>query len=591
MPGRPALALLALALVACGGEDPPEAPLPEPPEHTPRWAFEPWISKDISDRADTIAFVEGFRSRDIPVGAVVLDSPWDSHYTTFLPNPTRYPDFGGLVDMLHAMDIRVILWTTQMVNRMSFDLEAGGDTYRGPAENFVQGVACGFFAEEGQTFSWWKGQGAGVDFFDPRARAWWHGYQNRVLDLGIDGWKLDFGESYMEEVDPLTTDDGEVSLQAYSEAYYRDFLAYGVSRRGRDFTTMVRGWDRSYDRVTRFFARPEHAPVVWAGDNRRDWVGLEDALETMLRSAAAGYVVVGSDIGGYLDRDDLALTTEVPFNGEAFDRWVPVGAMNPFMQLHGRANLAPWTVPERVEETVAIYRYWSHLHHAMVPFWYSLAEARHASPALDSTMTPIGTETEWDDDYRYTIGDAFLVAPLVAPGGIRDVALPAGASWYDWWAPEAAPLEGGEVLMDVETATIGRVPLYVRSGAIIPMDVENDVVGVGRAEAAGHRTLLVFPDEVPSSFTIHEVAGPVRVEAERSAVGARVTWDTSALPVLLRVRAEGPVTGVQKDGAALTSGPAWSELTGDRATYWVEGSYVWIRVPASAGPTELVIAE
>ena len=38
--------------------------------HTPRWAFRPWISKDISDTADTYAFVDGFRDRDIPVGTV-----------------------------------------------------------------------------------------------------------------------------------------------------------------------------------------------------------------------------------------------------------------------------------------------------------------------------------------------------------------------------------------------------------------------------------------------------------------------------------------------------------------------------------------
>ena len=58
------------------------------------------------------------------------------------------------------------------------------------------------------------------------------------------------------------------TLQQYSEAYYRDFLRYGVSKRGSEFVTMVRGYDVSYDIPARFYARPEHAPVVWLGDNQ-----------------------------------------------------------------------------------------------------------------------------------------------------------------------------------------------------------------------------------------------------------------------------------------------------------------------------------
>src|SRR5690606_32933023 len=142
-----------------------EAPLPEPPRHTPRWAFEPWISKDISDREDTFAFVEGFRERDIPVGVVVLDSPWDSQYTTFRPSEARYGDFESLVDTLHDDGIRVVLWTTAFVNQRSFDVEIGGDEYRGPAPNYHEGLACGFFVNDGALYTWWKGRGASIDFF------------------------------------------------------------------------------------------------------------------------------------------------------------------------------------------------------------------------------------------------------------------------------------------------------------------------------------------------------------------------------------------------------------------------------------------
>lgn len=582
----PAIAALALVAACSSGEATPDEP-ETPRIHTPRWAFEPWISKDISDRADTEAFVAGFESRDIPVGVLVIDSPWDVNYTQFEPNPSRYPAFSEMVSDLRGRGVRTVLWVTQMVNEDSFDLEEGGDEYRGPATTFLSGRRQGFLINEAKTYFWWKGTGSGVDFFNPNAMDWWHAMQDDLLDMGVAGWKLDFGDSYIED-EVIRTAAGEVSHQAYSEAYYRDFWEYGAKRLGTDeFVTMVRAYDESYHLEGRFFARPEHAPVVWAGDNRRDWVGLDDALDHMLRSAAAGYQVVGSDIGGYLDRDDQDLTDLVPADIDVFNRWTAIGAMTPFMQLHGRANLTPWTVETRAEETVRNYRYWSWLHTALIPLFYSLAEEAYAGgPNL---MRPIGEPADWPGDYRFQIGDAFLVVPVLDETGVRDVMLPSGARWYDWWDPAGAPLDGGQVLADVATPDIGRVPLYVREGAIVPMDVENDVFGIGRAEARGHRTVLVWAAEETSRFTLHEDSGVVELEASRTADAHRVTWDRAYLPMLVRLRTQGAVSGVTVNGATVAETGAWPALSADTAAWWSEGAYVWVRLPAGDDATELLV--
>src|SRR6185503_19376507 len=242
-------------------------------------------------------------------------------------------------------------------------LEPGGDAYSGPSPNFEEGERCGFFVQEAETFSWWKGKGAALDFFDPYAAAWWHKQQDPLFAIGVDGSKVDFAEQYIP-LAAIQTEAGQKDKQEYSEEYYRDFFAYGVKRRGReDFVTMVRPYDRSYKFPGRFYAKKEHAPVAWVGDNRRDFIGLADALDHLFRSAAAGYAVVGSDIGGYLDRDDKNLTgPTIPFDTLVFARWTALGAMTAFMQLHGRANITPWTVPDHVDETVALYRYWATLH-------------------------------------------------------------------------------------------------------------------------------------------------------------------------------------------------------------------------------------
>ena len=190
----------------------------------PRWAFEPWISKDISSTDDTYAFVAGFRARDIPVGVVVLDSPWETHYNTFIPHPVRYHDFPKLSADLHKDGVRLVMWITSLVNTSGLDLETGGDKYIGPAPNYEEGARCGFYLDRGTQYVWWKGAGSAVDLFNPRAAAWWHRQQDGVLPY-IDGWKLDFGESYIPS-DPVDTAIGERPLQEYSELYYRDFLAY-----------------------------------------------------------------------------------------------------------------------------------------------------------------------------------------------------------------------------------------------------------------------------------------------------------------------------------------------------------------------------
>jgi alpha-glucosidase (family GH31 glycosyl hydrolase) len=580
--------IVVFVLAGCGD---PELPLDttcryaepidsaEPaPITTPRWAFEPWISKDISSTDDTYDFVAGFQARDIPVGVVVLDSPWETHYNTFIPHPERYHDFDALLGDLRDDGIRVVLWITQMVNSQSFDLEEGGDSYLGSSPNFEQGLDCGFYVNGGETYGWWKGKGAGVDFFHPEARGWWHRQQDHLFDLGVAGFKLDFGESYIT-TDTVETFAGTQPHQAYSEAYYRDFFAYGAARVGlEDYVTMVRPYDKSYEFEGRFFARPEHASVGWVGDNRRDWIGLEDALDHLFRSAEAGYVVIGSDIGGYLDRDDENLLgPEIPFSTVNFQRWTAVGALTPFMQLHGRANITPWTVPGDAETTVAVYRYWASLHHQLVPFFYSLSEEAYA--AGEASIHPVGDAASWPGDYRFMVGDALLVAPILDDTGIRDVALPSGR-WIDWWAPDADPIEGGQLLASYDASEPHRVPLFVKEGAIIPLTDASEVTELGTSASRGLSTVLVYPAAGPSTFHRHDEDGAITTI---SAQGSAVTLSRVAETTYLRIRREsvpasvGALTAVADRAALDAAASGWFYEPATRS--------VWVKLAASGEVT------
>jgi alpha-D-xyloside xylohydrolase len=564
------LTCLLLLLTACP-KPTSSAPDAGPPlRHTPRWAFEPWISKDISTAADTYDFVDGFKTRDIPVGVVVIDSPWETNYHSFLPNPTRYPGFTQLVADMGTRDVKVVLWMTQFLNVQSFDAEVGGDTYAGATPTFGYANQHHYFVNDGALEVWWKGQGAAIDFFNPEAVTWWHTQQDQALDLGIAGWKLDFGDSYITQL-PMTTAAGEKSVQEYGEAYYHDFLAHGREHLGADFLTMTRAYDRSYVFPGRFFARPDDAPVAWAGDNRRDWVGLQDALDETFRSANAGYIVLGSDIGGYLDIDDVDMSIRVPFSQTNFSRWIAVGAMSPFMQLHGKGNFTPWTVPDRPDETVATYRYWAKLHHQLVPFHFSLAE--EAAAGAPVPIAPVGTEATWPGDYRYVLGDTFLVAPILDDTGVRDVPLPAGSRWVDWWSGQV--FEGGTTLSAYDATDRAKLPLLVKEGAVIPLEVDDDSTALGTTASAGRLTVLAWPGPSATTFTVHDGDGAhTTLSASRDAGSLTVGVSRAPHGLVARIWV-GATTVSSVDGLTPVATRAALDATDDA---WVrDGAYLWVR--------------
>jgi len=603
--------LLSLALVpACSSDDAkpsdssdsegsecfpgPHEAEPEVPLHTPRWAFEPWYSQDYSTAEETLGIVQTSLDHGIPVGAVVLDSPWETNYNTFEfdENPGRYPNAESFIRELGDKGVRVVVWMTQFINSASFDLEKRSNIqYESPSPGYELALSCGFFVNEGEESAWWKGRGASIDFFNPSAVAFWHSLQDKALDLGVAGFKLDFGDSYIRR-QTIRTHVGEVSHQEYSEAYYADFYRHGVHKRGRDFVTMVRGWDESYDFEGRFFARPEHAPVVWAGDNTRDWAGLIDALDTSFRSVAAGYVAVGSDIGGYLDRDDKdMLGPQIPFSSLVFARWTAVSALMPFMQLHGRDDLMPWTVPENTEESLAMYRYWANLHHGLVPFLYSLAEETYAKRAPGIMRLLAKDPSGWANDFRYWLGDAFFVAPIVDETGIRDIALPEGHRFYDWWVPEADAIKGGTVLEDY-SVPFDKIPFFVREGAIVPFHLDSDAVFAHGSHAKDKLTVLVWPSEEKSSFTLHdEDDATTAIEAQAQGGTTTVTIERTLRPTVFRVRTgEAPET-VEIDGESVAARASLEEVLGVEGGFFYEEAarVTWVSVAGEGGELTVVI--
>ncbi|MEE2643802.1 MAG: TIM-barrel domain-containing protein, partial [Myxococcota bacterium] len=282
----------------------------------------------------------------------------------------------------------------------------------------------------------------------------------------------------------------------------------------------------------------------------------------------------------------------VPFSWEAFVRWTAMGAMTPFMQLHGRANLSPWSMPERADETVEIYRYWSVLHQALIPFWYSLAEQAYREGA-EPIMRPLKERPEaWAGDWRYRLGEAFLVAPHFEAGGRRAVELPEGR-WYDWWALDADPLIGGERLMVDHSEEPLKMPIYLPAGAIVPFSIETEAQQALidlRALPAHHTILATPPERGVSRFILFEAdEQPTEIEL-RAGAGEMFTLTFSRLhegalvAIPLSASLSVALLGAAGDGEAVVARGDWTALAEreEVALWWEEErSRLWVRLKPS----------
>jgi alpha-glucosidase (family GH31 glycosyl hydrolase) len=520
------------------------------PPLTPRWAYEPWVWEDTENTAQAVLeLVDGYRQRGIPVGAVIVDSPWATHYNSFEFGP-GYPDPAGFVRELHSRGVRVLCWTTNYLNTSSID-----GPNLGKAPSYDEALQAGYFIEGGRTFAWWKGQGSAIDFFNPAAVSWWYRQIDKVFSLEIDGFKVDNGEHRLPSW--ISTAAGRKNELEYGDAYYRAFYRY-VAERKPDGIITARPYDGG-----RYYAPIDALPAGWVGDQEPNWGdrGLEEALENILVSAESGYAVVGSDIGAYSDgeRDE-----------DLFIRWSQLGALSPLMENGGVGEHRPWALGDDV---LRAYRYYAKLHHQLVPYLYSLGVEAHRTgkPIIRNVDRP---------DRQYTLGEDLLVAPIVERRDEREVELLDGARWHDYWDDDRIVVGPREVRHEAPTE---RMPLWIRGGAIIPMQVDDPETGHGSAGSASHLTLLVYPEGASERTYYPDADRAVPMRARRQGGASTFEIGPQTERYVLRIKEPARPSTVRLDrGGSEIELPGQSDYaTFEDATegwyYDANRRYLWVR--------------
>jgi alpha-glucosidase (family GH31 glycosyl hydrolase) len=431
------------------------------PAVLPEWGYGFWKSRDVYEHQDDVQDdYDGMRRHDIPLDAVVIDSPWATQYNTWEFNPHQFPDAPGLIRRMRSDGVRTVVWVTPWVNLDSRDGQIPPQPeserlHREPASNYAPGAAAGHFVtdQDGEPFvtQWWMGTGSPVDFTSPAAEQWWRAQVRGVLALGVEGIKADDGEGYYLP-DRVRLRDGRTGAQA------------AWSGGGLHRASLQRALDEVHPERGVVFARSgwtgqQAIGHTWGGDQASDFWSLRVLVVATLSAACSAVSNWSHDVGGYLGH---RLVERCP--PELLVRWLQFGCFTPLMHAHGRMPQEPWHYSERVLE---LYRAYVLLHEQLVPYIRAAADtaARTGVPIIRPLCLTDPTDPRgWSTGDAYGFGPALWVAPVLEDEAReREVALPRG-EWIETWSGRL--VHGGGPDQVVE-APLERVPVWVRAGSIV----------------------------------------------------------------------------------------------------------------------------
>jgi hypothetical protein len=232
---------------------------------------------------------------------------------------------------------------------------------------------------------------------------------------------------------------------------------------------------------------------------------------------------------------------------ETYFRRIHWGAMQPVMDHSPWQHASPWE-PIYSPALVADYRYFSWLHHELVPYLHSYDWQAFA------TNQPILREPD-AVNYTTKIGEELFAAFVTEPGADQlAITLPAG-TWIDYW--DTSRTYAGRITYPVP---LGHEPIFIKDGAIIPMQVSRSYTGHGTQASAGSLTVVVYPSG-QSRFRYRDDQANRWIVLGADAAGDTLTLGPSeppSQPLLYRVeRWSSAPTAVLICGATvMVNGPA-----------------------------------
>jgi alpha-glucosidase len=374
------------------------------------------------NQEDILNYARQIIDNGFPPGVLMIDDNWQEDYGKWDFHPGRFNDPEAMMDSLHQMGFKVMLWMCPFVS-------PDCDVYR-----MLRDRQMLLRDETGRAaiVRWWNGASGLLDLSNSETQEWFKDQLDYLQDFyHVDGFKFDAGD--FPHYKDCYSGTGKASPQEQCEWYARIGLDYPLN----EYRAM---WKMAgYPLVNRL------------RDKAHNWEDLNKLIPHILLQGIVGYNFTCPDMVGGGE-----FTSFLP--GKVIDqdlivRSTQCHALMPMMQF----SVAPWRILD--EEHHAACKEAVAIREEFTPIIMDLVResARTGEPIVRSMEYVFPHQGYEKVNDQFLLGNEILVAPMLEKGKTnRVVLLPKGK----WKERNGKKISGPKsLIIDVG---INDVPIYIK---------------------------------------------------------------------------------------------------------------------------------
>jgi alpha-glucosidase len=375
---------------------PPSGKLPDPLLFS-KPQYNTWIELMYDqNQEDILGYAHQVISNGFPPGVLMIDDNWQEDYGKWNFHEGRFSDPKMMIDSLHAMGFKVMLWVCPTVSPdcdVFRKLMDGDMLLEDEAGNPV-------------VVEWWNGYSGLLDLSKKQTEQWFKDQLNHLVEnYGVDGFKLDAGDFGFYS--KCYSDGIKVIPEEHCQLY---------GRIGLDFPL------NEYRALWKMAGQPI---VTRLCDKRHNWEDLQKLVPDIIAQGINGYSFACPDmIGGGEFKSFLRTET---IDQELIVRSAQCHALMPMMQF----SVAPWRILDN--KHLEACKKAVEIREKFVSVIMELArQAANSGEPIVRPMEYVFPQQGYATvKNQFMLGDDILVAPVTTKGAkSREVLLPKG-KWMD----------------------------------------------------------------------------------------------------------------------------------------------------------------